>query len=309
MMKKLTALTALFLSLLLLSSCTAVAVTVGGVEIDEDTYRYVYMKNKEQLFGKEETGSAPTGEKKEKLDEAVKKELSLYAAEELLAKEYGIELSDKAEELIDEKIKETEESFESKDEYRKALGERYMTEDVFYDQTRSYYLGGELFNYMTDEASGIILLDDKQLFDDIENEFCAAIQVYLPEKSDRARLEEIREKIIGDGTRSEEELKKIFLEAAAIYSKDSEREVRYFARGEMVKEFEDVAFNTEYGKVSEVFESELGVHLLLRVKITDSDIEKNYDDLRYTDLVRIYNAMLEEKAKSLEFVVKKEFTE
>jgi hypothetical protein len=96
MAKILSALLVLALALPLLSGCgtsykkgdTTVLMTVGGVKITAEQYRFICMKNATILAGsdKEYFTGEEAGAHLSELEEAVEKELRLYCAVETLAK-------------------------------------------------------------------------------------------------------------------------------------------------------------------------------------------------------------------------------
>lgn len=117
--------------------------------------------------------------------------------------------------------------------------------------------------------------DCRAFFDEHEQEFVGVdsvrashiILMYSPdadqkERDDRKKLiESLRERALKGEN---------FAAMAKMYSQDNSAErggdLGYFARGTMVKEFEDVAFGLKKGQFSKVFETQFGLHL---VKVTD----------------------------------------
>lgn len=106
------------------------------------------------------------------------------------------------------------------------------------------------------------------------------ILVRIAEGATDAQVEEAKTKITG--YRNEIVGGLDFSEAAKKYSEDvgSNEEggkLDAFSRGEMVKEFEDVAFSTPIGEISEPFKTSFGWHFL-EVLDKRGDIDMSFDD-------------------------------
>jgi peptidyl-prolyl cis-trans isomerase C len=117
--------------------------------------------------------------------------------------------------------------------------------------------------------------DCRAFFDEHEHEFAGVdsvrashiILMYSPDADDKERAD--RKKLI-ESLRTRALKGENFAAMAKMYSQDNSAErggdLGYFARGTMVKEFEDVAFGLKKGELSRVFETQFGLHL---VKVTD----------------------------------------
>lgn len=68
-------------------------------------------------------------------------------------------------------------------------------------------------------------------------------------------------------------------------SKDGGGDLNYFARGRMVKEFEDAAFSLDVGKVSEPVKTQYGYHL---IKVTDRKAARQVPLDEAKDRIRMY---------------------
>jgi len=94
-------------------------------------------------------------------------------------------------------------------------------------------------------------------------------------KKNRDRMEDIVKQIKSGQNK--------FARLATMYSQDNSAErggdLGFFARGTMVKEFEDVAFSLKKGQMSKIFETQFGLHLVL---VTDrkAAAPPNYDEAR-----------------------------
>jgi parvulin-like peptidyl-prolyl isomerase len=95
----------------------------------------------------------------------------------------------------------------------------------------------------------------------------------------KAKDRKLMEDIVGQIKRGENK----FARLAMMYSQDNSAprggDLGFFARGTMVKDFEDVAFSLKKGQMSKIFETQFGLHLVL---VTDrkAPAPPNYDEAR-----------------------------
>ena len=73
------------------------------------------------------------------------------------------------------------------------------------------------------------------------------------------------------------------------HCQDGGHDLGYFARGQMVQSFEDIAFKTAVGDYSDIFQSEFGYHIL---KVLDQKPEtlQEYEEVRYDIEGMLYEA-------------------
>lgn len=270
--------------------------TVGGYAVTGELYRYVCMKNCVQLYGEEALERTLTEREGQELQSAVETELQRYFAIEKMAKEQKVVLSKEDKKLIEDQLEEARESYKQKEEYYAFLESAHMSENVYYEQAKNYYLNRNLFYAFKSSYS----LSEEQLRQDIQEYFYAAVQILLNNRGQYAttleRMQELRKTI-----QNEED----FYEAAKLHSADTNRGVRYCCIGEMQPYFETAALSLSPGEISEIIESDLGVHLIMRVKITEDAVNDQLEQFRDEDLVRIFNEQLSEIAENLEVVYQK----
>lgn len=293
----------LVLGLLALPSCaykkgdTTVLMTVGGIEVTAEQYRFICMKNATILAGDDKeyfTGDEGELHLKE-LEAAVERELRLYYAVETLAKKYGVKLSKDDKSLIKEELKSLRAESDSKKEYYEWLERSYMSENIFYVQTANYYLERNLFYHIIDEQNGILKMSDEQLLKDVEEHFYAAGQILI--KNDSHNPENTLETVMTALENGSD-----FYELTQKYSGDTIKDVRYFTKGEMQDYFEEAVKALEIGEISKPIRSDIGIHIIKREPIDKAYVNKNMEAFRDTNFVRIYNEMLEQEAEGLEIV-------
>jgi len=147
--------------------------------------------------------------------------------------------------------------------YRKELAAPYLTDVEFNEQ-----MVRELYDRMTKEvnASHILLRVDKNAAEETEQKVLN-------------KINEIRKEIIKG---------KDFGEAAVQYSEDPSAKVNkgnlnYFSAFQMVAPFENAAFNTPIGEISEPVRSSFGYHLL---KV--HDIRQNRGEIKVAHIMKAF---------------------
>lgn len=143
--------------------------------------------------------------------------------------------------------------------------------------------------------------ENKEKFN--EQEQVRARHILVESKSE---AEEVRNKLLAGED---------FSKLAKDYSTDSSNneqggDLGFFARGDMVKEFEDVAFSLEVGNISEPVKTDFGYHII-KVEDHKQAKEANYEDNKVAireilfeeKLPTVYNAWLQEKFDEYEIEI------
>jgi foldase protein PrsA len=223
---------------------------------------------------------------------------------ELLVSQYGSEALDS---LITEKIINQEKkkekikiSKEELDEEMTAYMESYGGEDAFKEVLASNgvemsAVEKNIENYLVTKKllePRIAITDDemKEYFEENKDSYAQDEQVQASHilVEDEATAKEVRKKL-DEG--------KDFSELAAEYSTDASNsetggELGYFARGEMVSEFEDAAFALEVGTISDPVKTEHGYHI---IKVTDKKQAKDavFEDVKEDIKTALFDSKME----------------
>ena len=296
-------LVAAMLSVSLICSCSNKKDTVmkiGGFDVSFEHYRYLYMNIRDELLSSENDYTAE--ELDTQIRDTVMKSLKHYASISELAKNKKISLTSDDSAYIDELVNETISDYGSEEEFQNALREAYSTEDFFRYALELQQLETKLRSYMTSEATGELAADDATIENDVYKNFYRAKQVLIKNNNGKSKTQnlELANKILSDALSGEN-----FDTLIEEYSEDTTGGDYCFTAGQLLEEFENAVSSISSGEIySEVVETEVGYHIVMRTDITEDYINSHFDDLRSAYLARRFNETLTEYSDTLE--VKKE---
>jgi parvulin-like peptidyl-prolyl isomerase len=175
---------------------------------------------------------------------------------------------------VDEQLNQIKGNFKSEEEFQNYLSKMNTSENEVKNNLSKNII---LENYIKSISDKITVSDKeiKEYYNKNKDEFkqeeqVRASHIIISSKNGEKVAQEKINKIyseIKDGLSFEEAAKKYSEDGSASTGGD----LGFFRRGMMVKEFEDVAFNTKKGEISKPFKTEFGYHIL---KVTDKKEEK-----------------------------------
>ena len=273
---------------------------IGGFDVSFEHYRYLYMNIRDELLSSENDYTAE--ELDTQIRDTVMKSLKHYASISELAKNKKISLTSDDSAYIDELVNETISDYGSEEEFQNALREAYSTEDFFRYALELQQLETKLRSYMTSEATGELAADDATIENDVYKNFYRAKQVLIQNENGKSKTQnlELANKILSDALSGEN-----FDTLIEEYSEDTTGGDYCFTAGQLLEEFENAVSSISSGEIySEVVETEVGYHIVMRTDITEDYINSHFDDLRSAYLARRFNETLTKYSDTLE--VKKE---
>ena len=198
-------------------------------------------------------------------------------------KKNDIKIDDKE---VDDALMQSVQNFGGQEQFDKTLDDYNMSLDKFKETLKKdlmYKKHREWFdtnNEVTDD-------EIKKYFEDNKDEFVKVDASHILVQ-DEETAKDIKEKI----NNGED-----FAKLAEEYSTDTASaknggSVGAFAKGQMVKEFEDAAFAMKEGEVSDPVKSQFGYHIIKVNKVTDSfedskdEITKKIKDQKYADYIK-----------------------
>lgn len=193
------------------------------------------------------------------------------------------------EEAFNDRFAKYREYFTSDDEYNNFLKDSGMTEEFLKESLETEMLIEQFLAIKSEEINKLepsdaelkaIYEDKKAIFDAVE-----ASHILV---EDEELAKEIKDKL-DNGV----DFAKLAEEFSTCPSKEKGGDLGYFTKGEMVKEFSDIAFNMEIGQISDPVKTKFGYHIikLTGKKLSYEDIDRK--ELEYQFKALKYNDMLD----------------
>lgn len=278
-----------------------VVVSAEGVKFSYDEFRYFFMNSKEELDGGDASVWKDNEELSAKLTEDVALRIKRAVAICAMAEEYGIKIGSDDKKIIEQSLSQIKASCGSEEAYLQMLEDEYCSEYAFEQTLRNRYLYERVREYAIDESNFIIRADDETLLADIEKNFMRGAQILIrnddgedPEKN-RKRIEEIYSELEGGES---------FFRLVAKYGEDPRMMGNdngyYFTSGQLMSYFEDTVKELEIGAYSEVTECVYGYAIIMRLPMEQDYIRGHLEELREAMKIRIFDEMLDERAKKIE---------
>ena len=203
---------------------------------------------------------------------------------ENLANKYGVTLTEGQESAMADSDQTYIDQYGSEEAFEEEIAKLGMRRETYDRVARSNYLYQNLYELYNTEGSALYASDEDLAVYAADQNYITADHILLSTKDlttgealtdeqkaeKKALAEEIKQKL--DACEGDiDELTALFQELADQYSEDPGRESHptgyTFTTGSMVQEFEDAAYALSEGEVSEVVESSLGYHILLRLPL------------------------------------------
>lgn len=270
------------------------AILLDGKALPRDLYDYYFLSYEEQVRTEAEEKAqfllTPVAERSLPDEDAIRlkaTELTVGALRHFLAVRelaagYGLTLPKEALSEIEKTVNETAES---------DLLSAHASAECLYNLLQNDWLEALLYDYMTEEATGIIDSTDATVDADLRERFMAAVQIYIPAGNDRAAaLEKAQVLLENAKTIETAEFVKTALAEGDSYG------IRYFTDGYTEPFFEEAVKALQPGETSGIIESGMGYHIIRRVALDEDYLRENFESLRYDYLTRCYNELLAEKA-------------
>lgn len=282
-----------------------VVMKLGGYNVAYDFYRFMFNNSIDFFDNGDDSYWTQEGNDVEKVKEYVLESLLETYGMFALADKYEITLSEADLLEIETEVKNAKSGM-TNDEFAKEIATAYMTEELYSFLLKTQKLEYLVYSHITDEASGIIKIDDATLEKEIETNFARASHILFTfnNESEKQSQKELAEQVL-ERLKNGEDFETLKEE----YSDDTDLKGNtdgyYFTHGEFKNAFEYAAFELNEGEISEVVTTNVGFHIVKRLPIEDEYVNENFETLRQQCITAKYYDLLKESYKDF----KAEYTE
>ena len=274
--------------------------TVNGKKITYDEYKFFYYYAA-MTMGLETTDWTKEENLAKLKAEAEYEICSKYAIKKLCA-DYGIKLERDDKKYVNEYVQNWIDYKEGKSAYREWLLDNRMTGTLFWDNTAVMEVyDGYLYDVLSTGIHDIIKLDKTTVTEDVRDNFFHYTQVLI--KLEEGELTDVKQAEI-EAALAEIKGGADFYDVADKYSSwkvDAKKGEYIPPNGYTYPEVEEALKKLDVGEMSDIIESDVGYHILMRLAPDEEYISANYEVFVTDSCVSRYRKYLDKVAD--EFVI------
>lgn len=316
-MKRLIAALLALITLTLLVACgvkpndTRVVLKLDSEKIYYDYYRYVFMNTKRDMDGGDATYWQSHPEAEAELKETVMETLLHYRAIQRLADEHDIRLTNEQKQAIKDNIAATKNAMTGGEaEYLQSLEEAYMSEYTLLYMQEVTQIWSLLYDYVTDEMSGVIPCSDEVLDADIPKNFRRIRYVYIEKNPEDPEAVTATVKEVYDKATAGADFNSLIDE----YGEDPDmdrlmKDGYYYTLGAIDEAVQEAVEKLDEGAIAPVIEVSYGYYVVQRLALDETYVNKNYEIFRAQYRARVFNEMLAAEAEKVKITYEKLYDE
>ncbi len=287
-----------------------VVMTVGGIDVTYEVYRYFAMNLRYEIDGGDksfwesaENKDELLAELEQKINDAILTTYAIFAC----GNAYGATEDDPAiADVIKVKVDQFVGNYDSKSDYVKDIKNYYMNHAVVKLMISSEIIEEELYYGL--QNAGKISTDETYLNNYFRSDdFIRAKQVLIAFDADGDGYDDgdheakyaLAETVLAKARAGED-----FDSLVQKYGNDlmmfNNTDGYYFMRGVYVEEFENAAFDLDIGEISDIVETSEGYSIILRCEKEESYIKSHTDELTETYGRGKFNQILSDYKSELE---------
>ena len=276
-----------------------------GEKIYYDYFRYVFLNSKADFDGGDDTYWTAHPEEETALKESVLSVLTKNRAIQLLAEEHGLSLTKEQIAEIEEGIRQAKAQYDNDEAFRQSLAEAHMTEYTLYYLQQFTRIWNDIYAYITNDANGIIQASDADIEADVAVNFRRIRYVYLEKDAEHPEASAARaEEVYRKATDGED-----FNALIETYGEDDTmagllKYGYYYTTGMITTDVEEAVEAIGDNEIAPILEVSHGYFIIERLPVAGDYLTEHFDDIRAMYKARIFNEMVDERAKTLKIELK-----
>ncbi len=305
------------ITLMLLTSCSVkpqdsrVVLRLDNETIYYDYYRYVFMNTKRDMDGGDASYWQEHPEEEAELMQSVMETLLHYRAIQRMAATYNIRLTKAQKKAIKATIAEAKAAMTGgEEEYLQSLEEAYMSEYTLLYMQEVTQIWSLLYDYVTDEMSGVIPCSDETLDADIPKNFRRIRYVYIEKNPEDPETVSATVKEVYDKATAGADFNSLIDE----YGEDPDmdrlmKDGYYYTLGAIDEAVQEAVEKLDEGAIAPVIEVSYGYYVVQRLALDETYVNKNYEIFRAQYRARVFNEMLAAEAEKVKITYEKLYDE
>ncbi len=283
-------------------SSSPTAMKIGSYKISYDMLRYFVMNYKNGYEGVSPDEFEKSEELQKALTDNTDASLKELAAYKMLSDEYNIKLTDEQKEQIKNAVKSLKDGYNSEQDYLDDMKKNYVTEDVYREIVTLQAYCDSLYDYLTDEVTGIFRHDDATIMGDIEKgNFFSAEYMYIKYGEGDYQSKKDFANGLCERIQNGEEMAIIFAQYQNEYLLASDYvKLPAFTYHEQNEFFEETVLSLKEGETAKLVEQDGMFLIIKRLSLDEEYIDKNFNDIIASYLSREFFDYVEEYSSKLE---------
>ena len=288
--------------------------TINGYEVPFDEFRYTYMALDNNYFS---FGDPAYWEANPDAFPIFIEYLEHSLIEDnwgvLIARDYGVELTDDDKKQIDDALVSQREQFESDEAYENALLQTGFTEDLLRRVIEKQVTNNRVYLDLFGTEGAPYAPTDDEVRENLSKDYVRVYHVLVnfdhfsgeegyedaTEDELKAAAKEYAEELLEQikGGADIYELAQTADDPGMVGNEDG----YFFTYGEMVEPFEEKSFEMEVGEISDLVETDYGYHIIQKLE-TEQYIEDNFDTVKNDYINRSFNQFIDDYLADAEIV-------
>lgn len=278
-----------------------VVMTIDGIEVPFDEYRYTYKYLDSYYFsGGSDNYWDDFPDQFAELKKLVEGQLLENHWGVMLAEKYDVEMTDEDKEVVENALQEQRDMFETPEDFESALEESAISEDLLKRMIEQQQICNRVYEELYSKDGAPLAPSEEECKEILDDDFVRVYHVLISNDhfaDDEEYADADDETLKAAAKEYAEQLLEEIQNGADIYELAQEADDPgmidnpdgyFFTTGEMVQEFEDASFALEVGGLSGLVESSYGFHIIQRLE-QEQYINDHYDEVRMNAVNKVFN--------------------